>query len=57
MAAFSAYNKVELSAVSSTSQEHVELNWTLKNFDALVLATIDRNDDIVASLPFDLVNP
>jgi len=58
--ASTAFTKVEQSAVTSTPHEHVEFNWTVQNFRALVqIATASDNDDdnvIIATLPFNLVN-
>jgi len=47
-------NKVELTAVTSTPHEHIELKWNVQNFKALLERALVKGTT-VASLPFKLV--
>jgi len=49
-------NKVELSAVSSIPQEHVEFNWNVQNFQAVVNTAVEKGEKVIAKLSFNLVN-
>jgi len=54
----SAFNKVELSAVSSSPHQHVAFNWNVQNFKALLDTAIvycEEYDGYIASFPFALV--
>jgi len=55
MAFSTAFNEVELSAVTSMPHEHVAFNWNVRNFKKLVDSAIDKEEAVLAKLPFNLV--